>query len=248
MLLDLHREFQTFQMIPLRDTNKSKTIPFVNYGIIALCGLTFLYEISLGAYLEAFIHRYAIIPSNVAAIVFRYDASFSAIVGRVVHAGFGALYPLVTSMFLHGGWMHLIGNMLYLYIFGDNVEDRLGHLGYFFFYILAGIGATLTEVYFQQHSPVPIIGASGAIAGVLGAYFLLYPRAKIMTLIPLFVFFPVVELSAFFFLGFWFIMQFINGSLSAGADVGGGVAWWAHAGGFVVGAVLMPVFLLLRKV
>ena len=235
-------------MIPLRDTNKSKTIPFVNYFIISLCGVVFIYETSLGAYLEAFIHRYAVIPSDVAAVVFRYDASFWAIVRRLGHGGYTVLYPLLTSMFLHGGWMHFIGNMLYLYIFGDNVEDRLGHLGYLFFYILAGMGATLTEVYFQQHSPVPIIGASGAIAGVLGAYFLLYPKAKILTLIPLFVFFPVVEISAFFFLGFWFIMQFINASVSAGADVGGGVAWWAHAGGFVAGAVLMPVFLLLKKV
>ena len=235
-------------MIPLRDTNKSKTIPFVNYFIISVCGVVFIYETSLGAYLEAFIHRYAVIPSDVAAVVFRYDASFWAIVRRLGHGGFKALYPLLTSMFLHGGWMHLIGNMLYLYIFGDNVEDRLGHLGYLLFYILAGMGATLTEVYFQQHSPVPIIGASGAIAGVLGAYFLLYPKAKILTLIPLFVFFPVVEISAFFFLGFWFIMQFINASVSSGADVGGGVAWWAHAGGFVAGAVLMPVFLLLKKV
>lgn len=235
-------------MIPLRDTNKSKTIPFVNYFIISVCGVVFIYETSLGEYLEAFIHRYAVIPSDVAAVVFRYDASFWAIVRRLGHGGFKALYPLLTSMFLHGGWMHLIGNMLYLYIFGDNVEDRLGHLGYLFFYILAGMGATLTEVYFQQHSPVPIIGASGAIAGVLGAYFLLYPKAKILTLIPLFVFFPVVEISAFFFLGFWFIMQFINASVSAGTDVGGGVAWWAHAGGFVAGAVLMPVFLLLKKV
>jgi membrane associated rhomboid family serine protease len=235
-------------MIPLRDTTKSKTIPFVNYIIIATCGLVFLYENSLGEYLEGFIHRYAVIPSDVAAVVFRYDTSFRAIASRAMHAGFGALLPVVTSMFLHGGWMHLIGNMLYLYIFGDNIEDRLGHLGYLFFYLLAGIGATLTEVYFQQHSPVPLLGASGAIAGVLGAYFILYPKAKIMTLIPLFVFFPVVEISAFFFLGFWFVMQFLSGALASGADAAGGVAWWAHAGGFLFGALLLPIFLLLRKI
>lgn len=233
-------------MIPLRDTTKSKTIPFVNYIIIALCGATFLYEVSLGEQLELFIRRFAVVPSNVAALVFPYDTSPGSILVRVVHAGSYALVPLVASLFLHGGWMHLIGNMLYLYIFGDNIEDRLGHVGYFFFYLLCGVGATLTEVYFHQHSLVPIIGASGAIAGVLGAYFLLYPKAKITTLIPLFVFFPIVEISAFFFLGFWFVMQFISGSLSTGADAGG-VAWWAHAGGFIVGAVLMPIFLLLRK-
>jgi len=234
-------------MIPLRDTTKSKTIPFVNYIFIATCGLVFLYENSLGEYLDAFFHRFAVIPSDVAGVVFRHDSSLRAILSRVAHAGIGTLLPLVTSMFLHGGWMHLIGNMLYLYIFGDNVEDRLGHLGYLFFYLLAGIGASLTEVYFQQHSPVPLIGASGAIAGVLGAYFILYPRAKITTLIPLFVFFPVVELSAFFFLGFWFIMQFINGSLASGAGAAGGVAWWAHAGGFIAGAALLPIFLLFRR-
>jgi membrane associated rhomboid family serine protease len=235
-------------MIPLRDTTKSKTIPFVNYAFIATCGLVFVYETSLGAQIGEFIRRFAIIPSHVSSIFFGAEFSFGGILRRAFHAGPGALVPLVSSMFLHGGWMHLIGNMLYLYIFGDNVEDRLGHLGYFFFYLLAGVGAALVEVYFQRTSGVPLLGASGAIAGVLGAYFLLFPKAKIMTLIPLVVFFPVFELSAFFFLGFWFIMQFINGLAGAGLDAGGGVAWWAHAGGFIVGAVLLPVFLFIRKV
>jgi membrane associated rhomboid family serine protease len=233
-------------LIPLRDSTKSKTVPVVNYVIIVLCGIVFLYEVSLGDHVEAFIHRFAVIPAHVAATVFGSDTSLNSIVVRTFHAGSQALGTLVTSLFLHGGWLHLIGNMLFLYIFGDNVEDRLGHVGYLFFYLLCGVGATITEVYFHQNSLVPVIGASGAIAGVLGAYFLLYPRAKITTLIPLFIFFPIVEISAFFFLGFWFVMQFISGSLSTGADAGG-VAWWAHAGGFVVGAVLMPVFLLLRK-
>jgi len=235
-------------MSPLRDTNKSKTVPFVNYLLIGACGAVFLYESSLGEGVEDFIRRYAAIPSHVSAVVFPPGGSFASVAGRVVHGGFRALATVFTSMFLHGGWMHLIGNMLYLYIFGDNVEDRLGHVGYLFFYLLVGLGATLTEVFFQQGSSVPLIGASGAIAGVLGAYFLLYPKAKILTLIPLFVFFPVVEISAFFFLGFWFLMQFLNGSLSAGAAAAGGVAWWAHAGGFVAGAVLMPVFLLIRRI
>jgi membrane associated rhomboid family serine protease len=156
---------------------------------------------------------------------------------------------LLSSMFVHGGWMHLLGNMLFLYIFGDNVEDRLGHGSYLVFYLLCGAGASLVQVYAQQNSVAPLIGASGAISGVLGAYFLLYPRARVLTLIPLFVFFPVVELSAFFFLGFWFLLQFIQGALAAagGDAAAGGVAWWAHAGGFVAGAVLLPVFLLLRK-
>jgi membrane associated rhomboid family serine protease len=154
---------------------------------------------------------------------------------------------LVTSMFLHGGWLHLLGNMLYLYVFGDNVEDRLGHMGYAVFYLLAGIGASLTEVYFQQESIAPLIGASGAIAGVLGAYFLLYPRSRVLTIIPLVIFYPIVEISAFFFLGFWFLMQFVQGYLFSGMPAGGGIAWWAHAGGFVVGALLLPFFLVLRR-
>jgi len=223
-------------MIPLRDTVKSKTIPWMNYLLITICGLVFIFELSLGEKLESFVTVFGVLPSRVAAMF--TERYFSV----------RAALPLVTSMFLHGGWIHLIGNMLYLYIFGDNVEDRLGHLGYLVFYILSGIGASLIEVYFHTSSTVPVIGASGAIAGVLGAYFLLYPRARILTLIPLFVFFPVVELSAFFFLGFWFIMQFIQGSLASGTDsVGSGVAWWAHAGGFVTGAALLPVLRLMKR-
>jgi membrane associated rhomboid family serine protease len=228
-------------MIPLRDTTRSKTIPIVNYLLIATCGAVFLYEVSLSDYLEPFIRRFAVTPSEVAALVFQGDVAHS------LTRELGVLTTLLTSMFLHGGWMHLIGNMLYLYIFGDNVEDRLGHFGYLLFYVLAGVGAALIEVYFHPLSAVPLLGASGAIAGIMGAYFLLYPRARITTLVPLFVFFPVLELSAFFFLGFWFIMQFLNGSFSYGADTAGGVAWWAHAGGFVVGALMLPVFLLARK-
>jgi len=222
-------------MIPLRDTIKSKTVPVVNYLLIGTCGIVFLLELSLGAGLDRFIRTYAIIPSQVAGTVF---------LGRF---SFHAVRPLVTSIFLHGGWLHLIGNMLYLYIFGDNVEDRLGHLPYLFFFLLSGIGAALVEVYFHQDSTAPLIGASGAIAGVLGAYFILYPRARVLTMIPLFIFFPVVEISAFFFLGFWFLMQFLEGTLAIGADASGGVAWWAHAGGFVAGAAMLPVFLLARR-
>jgi membrane associated rhomboid family serine protease len=150
-------------------------------------------------------------------------------------------------MFLHGGLMHLLGNMLYLYIFGDNVEDRLGHGMYLLFYIASGIGAALVEVYFHQQSGLPLIGASGAIAGVLGAYFILYPRAKVLTMIPLFVYFPVVEIYAFFFLGLWLVMQFLQGGMAAGADAGGGVAWWAHAGGFVIGALVLSLLLVIKR-
>jgi rhomboid family protein len=234
-------------MIPLRDTTRSKTTPFVNYMLIGLCGSMFLYELSLGEYLQFFISRFAVTPSHVAEVLFRSDVSSNAIAVGLVRGSILPLYPLVTSLFLHGGWLHLIGNMLYLFIFGDNVEDRLGHIGYLIFYLLVGIAASLTQVYFSQHSSVPLLGASGAIAGVMGAYLLLYPKARITTLIPLFIFFPIVDISAFFFLVFWFVMQFISGALSSGPDIAGGVAWWAHAGGFIAGAILLPVFLLLRK-
>ena len=224
-------------MIPIRDTNRSKTFPFVNYLILALCGGIFLYEVSLGERVELLVRTYGLTPVYVSSSLFHG------------HIGLRPLMTIFTSMFLHGGWLHLIGNMLYLYIFGDNVEDRLGHRGYLLFYLLAGVGAVLTAVWFQQDSYAPLIGASGAIAGVLGAYFLLYPRAKILTLIPMFVFFPVVEIPAVFFLGFWFLVQFLQGWLTAGAggSASGGVAWWAHIGGFVFGAALLPIFLLARR-
>ncbi len=222
-------------MIPLRATIRSRTFPFVNYTLIGMCGLVFFFELSMGDDASSFFYSHGVIPHRVYFSLF--EGHFSASV----------LLTLVTSMFLHGGWAHLIGNMLYLYIFGDNVEDRLGHKGYFVFYILSGIGAALVDVFFQKASTVPLIGASGAIAGVLGAYFLLYPRSRILTMIPLLVFFPVIEVSAFFFLGFWFLMQFLQGAVFSGAGAEGGIAWWAHAGGFVVGAVLLPFFLLAAK-
>lgn len=224
-------------MIPIRDTIKSKTVPYVNYLIIGTCGFVFLYEISLGDQIGPFFRAMAVTPKAVSASLFH---------GRIAAA---PALTLVSSMFLHGGWMHLLGNMLYLYIFGDNVEDRIGHGPYLLFYLLCGVCAALSEVYFQQDSTAPLIGASGAIAGVLGAYFLLYPRAKILTLVPLFVFFPVFEIPAFFFLGFWFLMQFLQGALSSSAEgaASGGIAWWAHAGGFVAGGVLLPFFLIARR-
>jgi membrane associated rhomboid family serine protease len=224
-------------MIPLRDTIKSKTVPYVNYILISLCGAVFLYELSLGAKVGHFIASTGVTPADVSATILQ---------GHLV---IRPALTLISSMFIHGGWMHLLGNMLYLYIFGDNVEDRIGHGAYLVFYLLCGVGSALVQVYAQQNSPAPLIGASGAISGVLGAYFLLYPRARVLTLIPLFVFFPVVEVSAFFFLGFWFLLQFIQGALSvSGGDAAaGGVAWWAHAGGFVTGAILLPVFLLYRR-
>jgi membrane associated rhomboid family serine protease len=220
-------------MIPLRDTIRARTVPYVNYALIMICCVVFLYELSLGKGIEQLATEYGVVPA-------RLTGGYAG-----GHFTLPLFIPLLTSLFLHGGWFHLIGNMIYLYVFGDNVEDRLGHIGYLVFYPLVGIGASLAQVLAAPGVETPMIGASGAIAGILGAYFLLYPRARILTLIPLFLYFPVVEVSAFLFLGFWFVMQFVQGAL-AGAG-GEGVAWWAHAGGFVVGAVLLPLFLLLRK-
>jgi len=220
-------------MIPLRDAKRSKRIPFVNYSLITLCGAVFVYEMSLGDTFDSFIRAHGIIPVRIHDAIFDRNPSLKIFL------------TLFSSIFLHGGWAHLIGNMLYLYIFGHNVEDRLGHRGYFLFFMLSGVGAGLSEAFFRHSSDVPVIGASGAIAGVLGGYFLLFPRSRILTMIPLVIFFPVIEISAFFFLGFWFLLQFFQGTLSVGGA--GGIAWWAHAGGFVAGAVLLPIFLLLRK-
>ncbi len=151
----------------------------------------------------------------------------------------------VSAMFLHGGWLHILGNMLYLYIFGDNVEDMLGRGKFLLFYIACGVLSFAVQILFQTHSMVPNVGASGAIAGILGAYFILFPRARVLTLIPLFLFFPLVEIPAFVFLGIWFLIQFLSGAASLGRSsaLSGGVAWWAHIGGFVAGIVLLKILL-----
>jgi len=216
-------------MIPLRDTIPSRTVPFVNYVLIGLNALVFLFELSLGESLNTFIQEFGVVPVRLAASFSTYNVTP------------GAILPLFSSLFLHGGWMHLIGNMLFLYIFGDNVEDRFGHFRYVIFYIVSGICAALTQVLISPSSEIPMVGASGAIAGVLGAYVLLYPRARVYTLIPIFFFFQIVELPALIFLGIWFLMQFLSGlmSLGLGADASG-IAWWAHIGGFASGALMMP--------
>ena len=222
-------------MIPLRDKNRSLTTPVVNYALIGVCAVVFLWQFLMGEGGEALIMQFAVVPQAVS-------------LGLGGQAPFiPAFLPLLTSMFLHGGWMHLIGNMIYLYIFGDNVEDRLGHGRYLFFYLLCGVASAAAQVLSDPASEIPLVGASGAIAGVLGAYLFLYPRARILTMIPLMVAFPIIEVPAYLFLGFWIVLQIIQAYLSAGMEVsGGGVAWWAHAGGFAAGAALLPLFLLGR--
>jgi len=213
-------------IIPIRDTIPSSRVPVVNYVLIAVNVLAFLYEVSLGESLLPFLERYAVIPAR--------------LLGGGPLTARELLTP-VTAMFLHAGWMHMLGNMLYLYIFGDNVEDTLGHGAYLLFYNLCGAASFAVQVFFQPASGVPNLGASGAIAGVLGAYFVLFPRARVVTLLPLFVIFTVVEIPAVVFLGLWFLIQFLSGAASLGraSATSGGVAWWAHIGGFVAGAIVM---------
>jgi membrane associated rhomboid family serine protease len=204
-------------MIPLRDTVPSLRVPVVNYAIIGANVLVFFYEASLGYRADAFIMRWGLVPRHF------------------------ALVTVLTSMFLHGGLLHLIGNMLYLYIFGDNVEDRLGHSRYLVFYLLCGFAAGGAQALASPNSNLPMVGASGAIAGVSGAYFLFFPSARVVTLVPIFFFLQVVEIPAVFFLLIWFFWQLMSGVATLGSKAGmGGVAFWAHIGGFVAGMVLGP--------
>ncbi len=218
-------------MIPLRDTIPSRSFPIVSVTLIVVNTVVFLYEMSLGRELNYFISRFAMIPAEVTTSL---------------ETGTHAVQPVAsvfTSMFLHAGWIHLIGNMLYLWIFADNVEDKMGRARFFLFYLLCGTGAAALHVFMSPDSTTPTIGASGAIAGVLGAYFLLFPRSRVLTLFPIFFFIQFIEVPAFFFLGFWFLMQFFSGALSIGIEPsGGGVAWWAHVGGFVTGMTLVFPF------
>ncbi len=223
-------------MIPLKDTIPARSYPIVTVSLIVVNVLVFIFELSLGERLSEFFDLFGVVP----ATYFELKESGAPF--------FLVYYPFLTSMFLHGGWMHLIGNMIYLWVFGDNVEDKMGHFRFLLFYILCGIVAVYAHIYTNPHSEVPTVGASGAISGVLGAYFVLFPHSRVIALIPLFFFFDLIEVSAFVFLGFWFILQFFNGiaSLSAATyATTGGVAWWAHIGGFVAGVVLS--FLFVRK-
>jgi hypothetical protein len=213
-------------MIPLRDDIHSSGIPFVTYVLIGGNILAFLMELSLGPNLERFIYIFGVVPQKVTYAVFEAPALLPY-----------AIVPFFTSIFLHGGWLHLLGNMLYLYIFGDNVESVFGHFRYLVFYLACGIAASLTHLLANPSSNAPTIGASGAIAGVLGAYFLLFPRARVVTLVPIFFFITFIKIPAVLFLGLWFLLQFMSGSMSYGTNAAtSGVAWWAHIGGFAVGA------------
>ena len=218
-------------MIPIRDTIRSETYPIINYVLIALNILAFLVEQSLGRNLNEFIFTYGLVPARYS--VPQISAHFTT-AQQVI--------AFLTFMFLHGGFFHLLGNMWFLYIFGDNVEDHLGHFRYLAFYLLCGLASGISHLFLNWTSQIPTIGASGAIAGVMGAYFILYPRAKILTLVPIFFFLHFMKIPAFVFLGFWIFFQFLSATSSAQA---GGIAWWAHIGGFIFGMIFLKLFQLL---
>ena len=241
-------------MIPLRDNIQPQRTPVVNYTLIGVTTVVFLLQFfqdqRAGFQL---IHDYGMIPARVV----NPDESIQRVAEIVdlrrglvrvqVPVPPGPIPPwltILTCIFLHGGFMHFLGNMWFLYIFGDNVEDRLGRVGYVLFYLGTGVAASLTQVLVSSSSTIPTVGASGAISGVMGAYLLLYPRATVLTIFPFFVFLQVLTVPAWIFLGIWFLFQFYQGSLSFGyLGESGGVAWWAHIGGFVAG---MGVIFLLR--
>lgn len=214
-------------MIPLKDTVRARSFPIVNWILIAINIFVFLIELGLGQQVDTFIAAFGVVPARLLSAL-----------------GLPQILTIFTSMFLHGGWLHLISNMLALYIFGDNVEDRIGHGRYLVFYLVCGLIAALTHIAFNATSLMPTIGASGAISGVLGAYFVLYPRARVITLIPIFILPWFVEIPAVVYLGFWFLSQLLNGTLAivAGAQAFGGIAFWAHVGGFLAGLLLVKPF------
>ena len=212
-------------MIPLRDTIPARGVAWVTRSLLAANVAAFLLELRQGPALETFIYRFGVVPTH------WFVSSPSDFLDWPQ-----LFLTLLTSQFLHGGVLHLGSNMLYLWIFGDNVEDRLGHVSFLLLYLASGVVAAVTQLLITPHSAIPLVGASGAIAGVLGAYLLMFPSARIVTLVPLGFFLEQVELPAFFFLGFWFLLQWLEGIKAIGkvADVGG-VAFWAHIGGFVSG-------------
>lgn len=218
-------------MIPLRDSLRSRSFPVVTILLIVLNAYVFLHELFLSAHaLDILVHRFGVVPAQMGNILAHEGISWM-------------LLPLITATFLHGGWLHMLGNMLYLWVFGDNIEDRLGHFKFLVFYLMAGIAGNLAHIWSDPASTAPVIGASGAIAGVLGAYFIWYPRARILTLVPIFIFISFVEIPAIFYLFLWFGLQLLNGLVSLAAP-GNVVAWWAHIGGFVAG---MAVAVLYRR-
>src|SRR5579863_5156936 len=221
-------------MIPLRDMTPRRSVPVVTLLLIAVNVVVFLHQISLPpAQAEAFVRLYGLVPAKIQL----------ALSGRHYSLA-DALIPLFTCMFLHGGWLHIIGNMWFLWIFGGNVEDRMGSFPYLIFYLVCGVASGAAQAIFSWRSRIPSLGASGAISGVLGAYIVFFPGSQILTLVPLFIFWFTARIPAFVFIGLWFLIQFMSGvgSLNAPNSANlGGVAWWAHIGGFLVGMFLAKI-------
>ena len=212
-------------MFPLYDTLRPRRFPLVNWALILLNGLVFYYEVTMGEErLRSFIFDWGLVPAQLTS---NYAEAWVTV---------------FTSMFLHGGWVHILGNMWTLVIFGDNIEDRMGHGRYLIFYLLSGVAAALLQTYLAPSNQTPMIGASGAIAGVLGAYIVLFPRARVASLVPILFLFTLVELPAVVYLGFWFVMQLFSGWLALQGAATNGVAWWAHIGGFVFGLITVHLF------
>jgi membrane associated rhomboid family serine protease len=221
-------------MIPLKDTIFHQGFPLVTSIIILLNGIIFIFEISIPKdLLQQLFYLFGLVP-----------ARYSIPRWSMIHGlPFDDYLSFLTSMFIHSGWLHIIGNMWFLFIFGRTVEDHMGHIRFLIFYFIAGILAGVTYLLIDLHSRIPEIGASGAIAGVMGAYVVMFPRAKILTLILIFFFPLFIELSAFIFIGYWFFIQLVSGTLMLASPLSqGGIAWWAHVGGFVSGMVMVPLF------
>ncbi|MCI0652614.1 MAG: rhomboid family intramembrane serine protease [Planctomycetes bacterium] len=226
-------------MIPIRDTIPSRRVPLVTIALVAANVAVFIYELSIEPYaIEGFFLRHGVVPARFDGWEWSNLFDYSP----------GYYWPLLSSMFLHGGWAHVIGNMWTLWIFGDNVEDRMGRSRFLVFYLLMGLAAAITHCFAAAGSPVPTVGASGAVAGVLGAYFVLFPHSRVITIIPVFLMPMFVELPAVTYLLIWFVMQLFAGTLAGlTSSAVGGVAWWAHIGGFVAGAALFRLFLARRS-
>jgi membrane associated rhomboid family serine protease len=214
-------------MIPIRDTIRARSFPLVNTTLIVINVLIFIFENSLSPQaLDKLVYNFGMVPVS------------------VLSGGVSQWITVFTSMFLHGSWMHLISNMLAMYIFGDNVEDRLGHWRYLVFYLLGGTLAGLVHIFIYPDSQLPTVGASGAIAVILGAYLVLYPKARVVTLVPIIFFFSFVEIPAVVYLGFWFLSQLFSGTLALAVNTfqSGGVAFWVHIGGFIFGVIMVKLF------
>jgi membrane associated rhomboid family serine protease len=227
-------------VLPLQDSVPSRSVPVMTRALIFINVVVFLFELSLPQETrEQIFYLFGLVPARFT------NHDWAAAVGFPVNN----YWPLLTHQFLHAGWLHIIGNMWTLWIFGDNVEDRMGPLRFLIFYLLCGLLAALSHVFTQPYSTVPTVGASGAIAGVLGAYFLLFPTARVIVLFPL-LFLPLFfELPAVLYLGIWFLLQFYGGALAlAGPESVGGIAWWAHVGGFLSGLILCLVFVRRRRI